>query len=341
MKTRFKSLIALLTATSALVLALGTKPVLAQDKISAVHAFPANFIYSRSFLKFVARANEAGKGVFEISVRGGPEAIGMMEQSNAVRSGVVDMVYAACAFYAATVPECDAVSASTIDGPTARKSGAYDLLRAAHDKRAGTHLLGWVDSGIRFHLWSVKEPKLDAKGDLDIKGFKVRGNAIYNAFFTNYLGAQVINVNSPEIYTALERNTIDLMGWTEIGLMDANWDKFIKHRINPAFFSTDLTIQINKKKWDSLSQQSRDILTRVAEAHEASSLAELGELRAKEMVELDKRGIKQLSLPADASRRFLEGARNASFARMKDRLEKMGDAAAYDAAVKAFAPAGK
>ena len=105
------------------------------------------------------------------------------------RNGVVDMVYTPCAFYAASVPECDAVSASTIDGPTARRNGAYDALNEAHGKRMGLHYLGWFDSGIRFHLWSSKEMKVDAQGNLDVKGFKVRGNPIYNAFLTNFLGA--------------------------------------------------------------------------------------------------------------------------------------------------------
>src|ERR1051325_6664992 len=71
---------------------------LAADTISATHVFPASLIYSRSFLEYVKKANDAGKGVFTIQVRGGPEAIGMMEQPGAVRSGVVDMVYSPCAF---------------------------------------------------------------------------------------------------------------------------------------------------------------------------------------------------------------------------------------------------
>src|SRR5512138_2292252 len=154
----------------------------AADTISATHVFPASLIYSRSFLEYVKKANAAGKGVFTIQVRGGPEAIGMMEQPGAVRSGVVDMVYSPCAFYAAVVPECDAVSASSIDGPRARKNGGIDLLNQIHQKRMGTVLLGWVDSGIRFNLWSTKEPKFDSAGAIDIKGFKVRGNPIYNAF---------------------------------------------------------------------------------------------------------------------------------------------------------------
>ncbi|MCP5266509.1 MAG: C4-dicarboxylate ABC transporter substrate-binding protein, partial [Burkholderiaceae bacterium] len=116
MKIKLKSLLA--TAVIGM-LTIGTSAH-AEDKISATHVFPATLIYSKSFLEFVKKANAAGKGVFQIQVRGGPEAIPMMQQATAVRDGVVDMVYTPCAFYSAAVPECDAVAASTIDGPTAR-----------------------------------------------------------------------------------------------------------------------------------------------------------------------------------------------------------------------------
>src|SRR5438045_3365675 len=160
----------MLKAICAALAGLLSVSAFAADTISATHVFPASLIYSRSFLEFVKKANEAGKGEFAIQVRGGPEAIGMMEQPGAVRSGVVDMIYSPCAFYAAVVPECDAVSASSIDGPTARKNGGTDLLNQIHQKRMGTIFLGWVDSGIRFDLWSTKEPKFDATGQIDIKG---------------------------------------------------------------------------------------------------------------------------------------------------------------------------
>lgn len=312
---------------------------LAQDKITAVHAFPASWIYSKSFLQFVKKANDAGKGVFEITVRGGPEAMGMFEQPNAVRDGVVDMVYTPCAFYAASVPECDAVSASSIDGPTARKNGAYDALKAAHLRRMGVYYLGWIDSGIRFHLWSTKEPKIDANGNLETKGVKMRGNPIYNAFLTNYLGMQVINLPSTDIYTALERGTIDMTGWTEIGLMDASWDKFLKYRIDPKFFSTDLGVIVNVTKWNSLSPQTRAILEKTIIEHEISSIKALSELRTKEFAELEKRGMKVVALPPAAQKKFVDGARAASWARMKERMDKSGDARSYDTIVKLFAPA--
>jgi TRAP-type C4-dicarboxylate transport system substrate-binding protein len=324
-----------LLATLASVLPLSA---IAADSISATHVFPASLIYSRSFLEFVKKANEAGKGVYAIQVRGGPEAIGMMEQPGAARSGVVDMVYSPCAFYAAAVPECDAVSASSIDGPTARKNGGTALLSQIHQKRAGLVLLGWVDSGIRFNLWSTRAPTLDASGHIDIKGYKVRGNPIYNAFLTNYLGAQVINLPSTELYTALERGTVDLTAWTQIGLMDLNWDRYVKYRIGPDFFSTDLMIIVNQKKWNALSPKTREILQRVAAEHEVSSLRDLQALWAKEQVELQKRGIRYLSQSDAASAKFVAGARAASLQRMKERMEKGGGMENYDKVIKLFIP---
>src|SRR5438034_8541917 len=92
---------------------------LGADTITATHVFPASLIYSRSFLDYVKKANDAGKGEFTIQVRGGPEAIGMMEQPGAVRSGVVDMVYTQCAVERTVVPEPDEVRRNTVDGPKA------------------------------------------------------------------------------------------------------------------------------------------------------------------------------------------------------------------------------
>jgi TRAP-type C4-dicarboxylate transport system substrate-binding protein len=326
-------------AATTLLAAVGVAaPALAQDRLSAVHAFPANWVYSKSFLEFVKKANDAGKGVFAIQVRGGPEAIGMFEQPNAVRDGVVDMVYTPCAFYAGSVPECDAVSASTIDGPTARKNGAYDALKEAHIRRMNLYYLGWFDSGIRFNLWSTKEPRFDAQGNLDIKGVKIRGNPIYNAFFTNVLGASVLNMPSTDVYTALERGTIDMTGWTQIGIMDANWDKFLRYRLEPPFFSTDLGIVVNVRKWNSLSDKTREILNRVAIEHEISSIKQLQALRVKEFAELDKRGLKAVSMKPDAGKRFADGARAASYQRMKERMEKAGGRQEAERFVKLFAP---
>ena len=92
----------------------------------------------------------------------------------------------------------------------------------------GVYYLGWFDSGVTYNLWTVNEPALDSEGNLDVSGIRLRGNPVYNAFFTNYLGAQVIDIQTTDVYSALERGTVDATGWTQIGLVDLRWDEFLE-----------------------------------------------------------------------------------------------------------------
>ncbi|TMH61584.1 MAG: hypothetical protein E6H57_20120 [Betaproteobacteria bacterium] len=99
-----------------------------------------------------------------------------------------------------------------------------------------------------------------------------------------------------------------------------------------------MVILVNQKKWSSLSPKTREILQRVAIAHETESLQALQELWKKEQVELQKRGLKTLSQSPEASKRFVAGARTASLARMKERMEKAGGTENYDKVVQLFTP---
>jgi TRAP-type transport system periplasmic protein len=247
-----KKLTAALAATTALA-----GPAAAEDVLSAVHAFPTTLIYTQSFLEFVDKVNERGEGVVRIEVRGGPEAIGLFQQADAVRDGVVDMAYTPGSFYAGAFPERDALVASNITAIEARENGGIDLINEIHQEKMGVYYLGWFDSGVTYNLWTVNEPALDAEGNLDVSGIRLRGNPVYNAFFTNYLGASVIDLPTTDVYSGLERNMVDATGWTQIGLMDLRWDEFVRYRIEPSIFSTDLGVIVNLEKWNSLSEEAR------------------------------------------------------------------------------------
>ena len=113
--TRLSTKATYLLATTALGVSLAPALALAEDKVSAVHAFPDFLVYTKTFLAMVDDINERGKGIVQIEVRGGPEAIGMFQQPAAVRDGVVDMVHTPGSFYGANVPEIDAMVASNVD----------------------------------------------------------------------------------------------------------------------------------------------------------------------------------------------------------------------------------
>jgi TRAP-type C4-dicarboxylate transport system substrate-binding protein len=314
----------------------------AMDTLSAVHAFPGTLIYTKSFIEFVEKVNAAGEGVVRIDVRGGPEAIGMFQQPDAVRDGIVDMVYTPGSFYGGTVPEKDAMVTSNITAIEARANGATDLMNAIHQEKMGVYYLGWFDSGVSYNLWTKNEPKLDADGNLDVTGIRLRGNAVYNAFFTEYLGAQVIDLPTTDVYSALERNVVDATGWTQIGLIDLKWNEFLNYRIEPAFFSTDLGVIVNLEKWNEISAESREILQRVAIEHEAASVAALGVKRDADFAALEAGGMKVVSLEGQARADYLAASRSKTLARMQTLMSEspMG-AGNYDELVKLYYDASR
>ncbi len=305
----------LLKALAGLVLFANT--AVAQDKISAVHAFPESLIYTKSFLSFVDKVNEAGKGVVQIEVRGGPEAIGMFQQPDAVRDGIVDMVYTPGSFYGGALPEKDAMVASNLTAVDTRKNGGTEMMDQIHQEKMGLKYLGWFDSGVCYNLWTRDEPAFDDDGNLKVDGLKLRGNAVYNAFFTNYLKAQVIDLPTGEVYSALQRGVVDATGWTQIGLIDLKWNEFLNYRIEPCFFSTDLGVIVNLEKWNSLSDESKKVLQDVAIQHEEDSVSALKSKRDEDFAALDAAGMKVVTLEGDAKANYLAAAREKTWERMK------------------------
>lgn len=309
----------------------------AEQEIKAVHAFPSSLIYSQSFLEFVDKVNEAGEGVIQIRVLGGPEVIGLPQQPDAVTNGVVDMAYTAASFYAGKVPERDALISSNANAIYARESGGIDLLNEIHQKKMGVYYLAWFDSGVKYNLYTLEEPQLNSDGSLDMSGIRLRSNPVYDAFFTDYLKAQPISLPTTDVYSALERGIVDATGWTQIGMKDLNWDKFLNYRIDPAFYSTDMGVIVNLDSWNELTDEAREILQRVAIEHERSSAESFAEVSAEQQAALEESGMTPFALEGDAAATYLEAARDASLNRMRTRMEQHPDGLThYDALVEMF-----
>ncbi len=319
-----------LTVTAAATAAvLGSAAAWAEDKVTAVHAFPPFLVYTKSFLAMVDDINARGKGIVQIEVRGGPEAIGMFQQPAAVRDGVVDMVHTPGSFYGKNVPEIDAMVAATVTPMEARANGGAALMDEAHQKRFNVKHLGWVDGGVRFHIYSTKEPKFDDNGVLDLTGVKLRDNPIYHAFF-EALNATTSSMPSTEVYAALEKGVVDASAWTQIGILDLKWDKFLKYRVDPAFYNTDLGIIFNLDSWNALSAESQKLIQDVIIEWEEKSYNDRQADIVSDAEKLSAGGMEFVAMSDAAAADYLKLADDAAWARMKGRLDADGDSDTYD-----------
>ena len=319
-------------------LAMTASAALAEDRVSAVHAFPGFLVYTKTFLAMVDDINARGEGIVQIDVRGGPEAIGMFQQPAAVRDGVVDMVHTPGSFYGASVPEIDAMVAATITPLEARANGGAAAMDMAHQKRFGVRHLGWIDGGVQFYIYTSKEPKFDENGVLDLTGVKLRDNPIYHAFF-EALNATTASMPATEVYAALEKGVVDAAAWTSIGLMDLKWDEFMKYAIEPQFYNTDIGVIFNKESWDALSPESQELIDTVVQEWEAKSYNDRQETVKADRIELEKRGMEFVAMPETSAAAYLTIASDAAWGRMKGRLDDMGDdGTSYDMMRKLYHP---
>jgi len=326
MRTHFKGTLA---ALAALVMITTTPTSRAMDEITAVHAFPPVLVYTRTFLELVDEINKRGEGTIKINVKGGPEAIGMFEQPNAVRDGVVDMVHTPGSFYGASVPEIDAMVSSKNTPMDVRANGGAALMDEVHQQRFNVKHLGWIDASISFHIYMTQEPKFDADGVLDLTGVKLRDNPIYHAFFES-LNATTASMKSTEVYAALEKGVVDASAWTSIGIMDLKWDKFLKYRVDPKFYRTDIGIIMNVDSWNNLSDESKKIIQDTVIEWEQKSFDDREADREEEIAALQKGGMQMISMSEEAGEKYVQQSIDASWARMQERLEKMDGMENFD-----------
>lgn len=305
----------------ALGLALAMAPAAtAEDRVSAVHAFPEFLVYTKTFLAMVEDINARGEGVVQIDVRGGPEAIGMFQQPAAVRDGVIDMVHTPGSFYGANVPEIDAMVAARVTPMEARANGGAAIMDQAHQERFNVRHLGWIDGGINFHIYMNSEPTFREDGILDLTGVKLRDNPIYNAFFTA-LNATTASMPATEVYSALEKGVVDSAAWTQIGIPQLRWNEFLTHRVDPTFYNTDIGVIFNLDAWNALSPEAQELIqTVVIEWEEKSYNDRQADVATDDQI-LAEGGMIFVDHPTEAAgEAYRKIADDASWGRMKERI---------------------
>ncbi len=118
----------------------------------------------------------------------------------------------------------------------------------------------------------------------------------------------------------MQKGVITASAWPAVSFVQTRWSKFIKYRLDPGFYQTDLVMIMNLKRWKSLGAKARKIVQDTVIAHENSSrAARIGEMKAETAI-LAKRGVTLVSTPAAA--RYQKLAVDKIYERMEARLKK-------------------
>jgi TRAP-type transport system periplasmic protein len=242
-------------ATLAALTTFGSGAASAQEvTLKGITSFAEKTFYSRGFEKFIDKVNADGKGKIQINYIGGPKAMPPFEVGNALKGGVVDIANATGAFYTNVFPEADAWKLTQRPMAELRKNGGFDYMAKLYDEKMNAVFLARHIDDNPFHLYLTKPITKP-----DLTGLKLRITPVYREFF-QALGATVVQTPPGEVYTALERGVVDGYGWPITGIFDLGWHERTKFRVDPGFYSAEVSILINKASLEKLNAEQKKVI---------------------------------------------------------------------------------
>jgi TRAP-type C4-dicarboxylate transport system substrate-binding protein len=290
------------------VLGLTTAATAQEVTLRAVTAFAEKTTYSRGFERFIERVNETGKGVIRINYIGGPKAMPPFEVGNALKNGVVDIANATGAFYTNVMPEADAWKLRQVSMAELRKNGGFDYMAGLYAQKMNAVFLANMVGDNPFHLYLNK--KITSP---DLAGLKLRITPVYRDFF-QAMGATVVQTAPGEVYTALERGVVDGYGWPITGIFDLGWHEKTKYRVDPGFYTAEVSVIVNKATWDKLTPQQKAVLQKAGEEGEKDGVGDFAKANATDTERQAKGGIETIKFDAAGAKRYVDQAYEAGWA---------------------------
>lgn len=252
--------------TAAACVAVLAVPAQAADKVyrlKLAETWPSNFpIFGDAPRKMAEMADTMSNGRLKITIDSKNKHKAPLGIFDMVRSGQYDMGHSASYYWKGKVPNTLYFTTMPF-GMTAPEQygwfyygGGMELMEKVYKPY---NLLSFPggNTGNQMGGWFQKEINSVA----DLQGLKMRIPGFAGEVLAK-LGASPTNIPAGELYTALERRTIDALEWVGPSL-DLRMGF---HKIAPYYYTgwhepaTELQFLINEKSWDKLPKDLQEIL---------------------------------------------------------------------------------
>lgn len=252
-------------ASAACVMALATSPAAAEKtyRLKLAETWPSNFpIFGDATKSMAKMAETMSNGRLKITIDSKNKHKAALGIFDMVRSGQYDMGHSASYYWKGK--DANTLFFTTMPfGMTAPEQYSWfyygdgmKLMAKVYDKYNLMSFPGG-NTGNQMGGWFKKE----INSLEDLKGLKMRIPGFAGEVLAK-LGAKPTNIPAGELYTSLERNTIDALEWVGPSL-DLRMGF---HKIAPYYYTgwhepaTELQFLINKKAWNKLPADLQEIL---------------------------------------------------------------------------------
>jgi TRAP-type mannitol/chloroaromatic compound transport system substrate-binding protein len=232
-------------------------------KLKLAETWQANFpIFGEATKNMAKMADVMSNGRLKITIDSANKHKAPFGIFDMVRSGQYDMGHSASYYWKGKVPETLYFTTMPFGMTTPEQYGWFyygdgmKLMEKLHDKYGMLSFPGGNTSN-QMGGWFKKE----INSIEDLQGLKMRIPGFAGEVLAK-LGAKPTNIPPGELYTALERNTIDALEWVGPSL-DLRMGF---HKIAPYYYTgwhepaTELQFLINKKTWQKLPADLQEIL---------------------------------------------------------------------------------
>ncbi len=297
-------------ASAFIAASLVATPALADVvKIDAVTLAPKPVYINKPFKMFVDEVNTKFAGEVEINWRGGPEIMPPFKQAEGVRNGAVDMTYTSPSYYQGLVPTSGTMNLSYKTYAEIAATNYHERMTELHAEKDLIFLGEIPATQLNFVIYMAKE----VSGLEDLKGKRIR---VFPTLLpiVKALGAEPIVMGMGDIFTAMERGTID--GYMQGPLAQAQqFEGLVKTVIFPGVYRAGFPVLINKKTWGKMSTDLQQRLTTFLRRDFAHRMDFIWSQDIADNIELMKAaGFNILELPADEAARYEQMAMDAAWA---------------------------
>jgi TRAP-type C4-dicarboxylate transport system substrate-binding protein len=285
----------------------------AQTTLKAIGFIPKNDPVLAMANAWVNEVNSKLSGKFRINYVGGPEVITRFQQTEAVRTGVIDIIFTPSGDYQDQVPASPAFVLSKLSPTEERQSGFYNFMAEEHAKKLNVQYLGRVQIS-PFYLWTKKDPKTLA----DLKGLKMRSGLLYDRLMREF-GMVPVTINAPEVYTALGSGIVDGFGWPVTGPLKRGWLDTTKYVIDLPFYpASNVVALMNLDKWKALPKETQDALTKLTTDFEPTMVKHFNDEQDNEWKAIGSKVTKVKFSDAE-NKLYLDSAYNVEWKALQDR----------------------
>ena len=297
-------------ASAFIAASLVATPALADVvKIDAVTLAPKPVYINKPFKMFVDEVNTKFAGEIEINWRGGPEVMPPFKQAEGVRNGSVDMTYTSPSYYQGLVPTSGTMNLSYKTYAEIAATNYHERMTELHAEKDLIFLGEIPATQLNFVIYMGEE----VSSLEDLKGKRIR---VFPTLLpiVKALGAEPIVMGMGDIFTAMERGTID--GYMQGPLAQAKqFEGLVKTVIFPGVYRAGFPVLINKDTWGMMSTDLQQRLTTFLRDDFAPRMDYIwGDDITDNIAQMKAAGFKILVLPADEAARYEQLAMDAAWA---------------------------